>query len=508
MSMKEKSKSTVDVVLATPPSSKKKEFGLLSSAGTHRPPLNLLNIGAVLLEKGYSVHIIDGVTKKGGIKEVVESITTLNPRFIGLTAMTAHIHECGNMANELRKNLPEVPIIIGGIHVSTLPIETLHLFPSFDVGVVGEGEITIVELIEGIEKGKDISNTYGLVVRTEDGIRLTRPRELIKDLDILPLPAWHLLPNYVQTYQPTLSRKTRLPSAYIVTSRGCPYLCTFCNNTVHGRTFRSYSVDYIMKMVTHMVDVYKVRDLTIYDENLALRKDRIIEFCHRMISAKYDLTWSCDARADSINEEILDLMYKAGCRSIWFGMESGNPEILKKYNKKIKLEDLERASILTKRHKIKACGSFIIGGPWETKSTIRDTIRFAKKIKIDYFVPYFYTPIPGTPDYDKISQYGIVDLDYRSATMTQPTFAPHGMTFSDIYYWYIRSMISFYMQPRIIFRQIKEMGFLNFITSGFSFLLNSVNMLNRPQKLAGEEDKLFTSKLAEARECLTKSKII
>jgi len=474
-----------DVVLVVPPSSKKKEFGLLSGAGAYRPPLNLLNIAAVLLEKGYSVSVIDGVTKNKGPNEVVRSIIALKPRFIGFTSMTAHIYECGEMAGELHRNLPETPIIIGGIHISTLPIQTMQLFTSFDIGIVGEGENSVLELLEGIEKGGDISNIAGLVIRTKEGIKLTPPRALIDDLDTLPLPAWHLLPDYIQTYQPTLSRKSRLPSAYIVTSRGCPCQCSFCNNIVHGRTFRSYSVDYIMKMVAYMVGAYKVRDLTIYDENLALKKERIIDFCHRMISANYDLTWSCDARVDSIDEEIAGLMYKAGCRSIWFGMESGNAEILRRYNKRIKLEDSENAVNLTKRYKIRASGSFIIGGPGETRDTIKDTLHFAKRIGLDYFIPYYYTPIPGTADYNIITRYGNADLDYRSATMTQPTFAPHGMSFHDIRNWYIRSLLYFYTQPRIVFMMVKEIGFLNIIKSVFFFLFNVIiNVIMTPEYTA------------------------
>lgn len=472
----------VDIVLAVCPSSKKKEFGLLSGAGANRPPLNLLNLGAVLLERGYSVSVIDGVTKNGGIREVVDSIVSLKPRFIGLTAMTAHIYACADMANALRENLPDTPIIIGGIHLSTLPIQTMQLFSSFDIGIVGEGENTIIELIESIEKGKDISKVCGLVIRTNGSIRLTPPRALIGNLDTLPLPAWHLLPDYVRTYQPTLSRKIRLPSAYIVTSRGCPYACSFCNNTVHGRTFRSYSVDYIMKMIAHMVSTYGVRDLTIYDENLALNKGRVTEFCRRMITADYDLTWSCDARVDSVDDEMLELMHRAGCRSIWYGMESGNAQILKRYNKSIKLEDSQRAAELTRKHKIKTSGSFIIGGPQETAGTIRDTISFAKRIGLDYFVPYFYTPIPGTLDYDTITRQGTADLDYRSATMTQPTFAPHGMTFSDVRNWYIRALAYFYLQPRIIFSLIKDIGLLNLLKSSFSFLFNAIGVIIMPDK--------------------------
>jgi anaerobic magnesium-protoporphyrin IX monomethyl ester cyclase len=490
MNTTSQSRYAVDVVLATAPSSFDKEFGILSGGGAFRPPLNLLNLGAVLLENDYSVHIADGV-KMGNARDFTNKVTELNPRYIGLTSMTAHIHSCGQIAEQLRKNLPHARIIVGGVHITTLPEETMRMFPAFDVGVVGEGDRTIIELIKGLDDGEDLSQIKGLVLRDGDDIQMTPPRELIKDLDSLPMPAWHLLPDYVQTYQPTLSRRTRLPSAYIVTSRGCPFSCTFCTNEVHGRTFRSYSVDYIMDMISHLVDTYEIRDLTIYDENLALNKKRIASLCQRLIESNYDLTWSCDARVDSVDDEILRLMSEAGCRSIWFGMESGNQDILERYDKRITLEDCQNAVTLCKKNRIKAAGSFIIGGPEETRETIRDTIRFARRLKLDYFVPFFYTPIPGTPDYKDITKYGTCDLDYRSATMTQPTFAPHGMTFKDIRYWYIRAFLSFYSQPRVIFQEIRSIGLKQVIVKGTVSLLSILKaslwrILGRPGKARKE----------------------
>lgn len=470
------SNQTVDVVLAQVPSSADKEFGMLSGGGSFRPPLNLLNLGAVLLEQGYSVEIVDGV-KVDDLSEFLKIIIDLNPRFIGLTAMTAHIHSCGFVARQLQKELHQIPIILGGVHVTTLPEETMRQFPAFDIGVIGEGDHTIVELIESLDNGKELSQIQGIIFRTGDDVFITPPRGSIRELDSLPMPAWNLLPDYVETYKPTLSRRTRLPSAYIVTSRGCPFGCTFCTNEVHGRSFRSYSVNYIMRMITYLVDNFGIRDLTIYDENLALDRKRIISLCERLIDANYDLTWSCDARVDCVDDEILKRMSEAGCRAVWFGMESGNPEILKRYDKRITLDDCRNAVSLCRRNNIKASGSFIIGGPEETVETIRDTIRFAKELKLDYFVPFFYTPIPGTRDYLDIENYGICDLDYRSATMTQPTFAPHGMTFKDIHYWYIRSFLSFFSQPRIVFREIKLIGVKNVLVKGMAFLYNVLNIL-------------------------------
>ncbi|MFH1748829.1 MAG: radical SAM protein [Planctomycetota bacterium] len=460
----------VDIVLINPPSTTEQEFGLLSGGGAPRPPLNLLNLGALLIQHGYRVAIVDGPVLTTGLDGVVEHVVASAPRFIGITSMTAFIHASGALAARLKHRLPDVPIIIGGIHVSTLPEETLELFPAFDVGVVGEGDVTLVELLQAIEQGQTLTGVPGLVVRAPSGPRRTLPRQLIADLDVLPLPAWELLPDYVTTYQPTVSRRTRLPSAYVVTSRGCPFRCTFCNNVVHGRRFRSYSVSYIMRMIDHLVEHYGIRDVTIYDENLALRRSRIVELCQRMRASGYDLTWSCDARADSVDEEVLAMMHAAGCRSIWYGMESGNPAILKRYDKSITLEKLETAARLTHQHGIKACGSFIIAGPSETPQTIKDTIRFARRLPLAHFVPFFYTPVPGTPDYSDIEQYGTADLDYRSATMTRPTFAPHGMTFADVRYWYMRATLSWYARPSAVWRMLREMGPRSLLKTGFLFI--------------------------------------
>lgn len=473
------SNEKIDVLLVTVPTSVDQEFGLLSGGGAHRPPLNLLNIGATLLQSGYHVKIIDGASSEITIDEFFARAVAANPRHIGLTAMTAHIHKAGEIANRLREALPQTTIIIGGIHVSTLPEETMNLFPAFDIGVIGEGDITIVDLVKCLDAGGDLSQIAGIIYREGTELRTTPARPLIKNLDDLPLPAWHLLPGFVTTYMPTMTRRTRLPSAYIVTSRGCPFSCTFCNNIVHGRTFRSYSVPRLMEIVNHMVNVYKVRDLTIYDENLALDRKRITDFCNRLIEFNYDLTWSCDARADCIDDEIVSLMARAGCRSIWFGMESGNSDILKRYKKKLNLDDISKAVSFTKKHGVKACGSFIIGGPQETPATIKDTIRFAKSLKLDYFVPFFYTPVPGTTDYADISRYGTVDLDYRSANMTRPTFAPHGMTLNQVYYWYNRALISFYCTPRTILSFLSGNNPLQIMKMGFSFIFNMFKLLLR-----------------------------
>lgn len=471
-------KAELDIVLVNPPTTTEQEFGLLSGAGAYRPPLNLLNLGVSLIQKGYSVEIIDGPVLSGGVQNIIKKIKNLNPKYVGITSMTAFIHIAAFIASEIHRFLPDILVIIGGIHITTLPEKTMRSFPDFDIGILGEGEITLIELLDALKHKKSIFDINGLIYRDKKKeFILTGKRELIKNLDILPLPAWQLLPDYIKTYQPTSSRRTRLPSAYIVTSRGCPFACTFCNNSVHGRSFRSYSVDYLMKIVDYMIEVYNIKDLTIYDENLALDKKRITEFCDRLIKENYDLTWSCDARADSVDADLLKLMYDAGCRSIWYGMESGNEKILKRYNKGLKLEHLKTAALLTIKQGIKSCGSFIIGGPEETPDTIRDTIRFAKKSKLTHFIPFYYTPVPGTIDYPGIKDFGTVNLNYEDATMSKPTFAPWGMTFQQVEKWYCISLLSFYLRPQIIFRLIREMGFTDLIKLCISVIRNILSKL-------------------------------
>jgi len=449
--------------LINPPSTFEQEFGILSAAGAPRPPLNLLNLAATARQAGHEIRILDAASTGISLQPFVEQVVGANPDVVGISAMTAHIHTAGRLAARLKARLPSVPVVVGGAHVSALPEETMERWPAFDVGVVGEGDLTIVELMEALDEGRDLEAVPGLVVRRNGRRLLTRRRPLIKDLDTLPFPAWDLLPDFTTLYQPTATRRVRLPSAYLVSSRGCPYRCTFCSNSVHGRTFRSYSVDYLMRMVEHLIDLFGVRDITVYDENLAVNRQRLVELCRRLIEADHDLTWSCDARADNLGPDLTALMYRAGCRSVWMGMESGDPEMLARYRKGTSIDDYRRATRWCKQAGLLCNGSFIIGGPGETRASLRRSLAFARQVDLDYFTPFYCTPLPGAPMYNEVHKHGTFFSDYSLATMTFPTFIPHGLTARELQVWYVWSLFAFYIRPAKLLFVLEQMGPRHFL---------------------------------------------
>lgn len=448
------------VVLINPPSSIEAEFGVLAGGGGFRPPLNLIYLASVLRENQYDVEIIDAPVQCKSYHELIEKVKALKPDYCGLTAMTLTIYPAVKAADMIKKEYPDCPIIIGGAHLSAAPEETMKMFTSFDFGVVGEGELTLLEFLEAHRKRRDLDSVCGIIYRAGKDLKRTKPRPMIQNLDILPFPAWDLLPNYVETYKPSKVRQIRFPSAYIATSRGCPFKCSFCDNVVHGHSFRSHSVDYIMRMIYKLIEDYHIKDLTIYDENLTINKKRITEFCERILKENLDLTWSCDARADSVTPELLSLMYKAGCRSISYGIESGDQEVLDFYNKKLTLEEIEYAVRETKIAGIITSGFFIIGGPTETEETIKRTIRFSKKIPLDYFTPFYFNCFPNSPLYDRINDYGEFDPDYSKANMSKPVFIPKGLTEKRLIKLFNRSLFSFYLRPSKVGFLFKQLGFL------------------------------------------------
>ncbi len=467
------------LVLVNPPTTFEQEFGLLSAAGAPRPPLNLLNLAATVRQAGHEVRILDAAGTGMSLESFVEEIIAARPDVVGITAMTAHIDTAGRAAQAVKQWLPRVRVVLGGAHVSALPEETMERWAAFDVGVVGEGDLTIVELVDALDRGRDLKQVAGLLVRRDGRVVRTEPRPLIADLDTLPFPTWDLLAGFATLYQPTASRSVRSPSAYLVSSRGCPYRCTFCSNAVHGRSFRSYSVDYLMGMIEHLISEFGVRDITIYDENLAVNRRRLTGLCRRLIEAGHDLTWSCDARADSLTPEVVELMYRAGCRSVWMGMESGDPEMLRRYRKGTTVEQYRKASHWCREVGIVCNGSFIIGGPGETQGSLRRSLAFAREIELDYFTPFYCTPLPGAPMYETVHEHGTFLSDYSLATMTGPTFIPRGFTLRGLQAWYVWSLVSFYARPSKLLMVCRQMGPWEFVKALGRTALNLLRWAGR-----------------------------
>ena len=265
------------VVLVNPPMRPEQVYGSIVEWGSISPPTGLCYIAAFLREKGYDVCIIDAEALKLDTTGTVEEILRQNPDMVGIACKTLWIVNAHTLAGKLKERIPQIPIVAGGNHVTALPERTLKEFPSFDILIIGEGEHTLLELIESLNTGGTLHNVNGLAFRAKDEIHITHPRVRIRNLDDLPFPAYDLLPDMATRYTPVLTYVEKLPAFSIVTSRGCPGQCTFCDRKVFGNRLTTHSPEYILALIKELYHKYGIRYLVFDDDNLLLKKNHLFK---------------------------------------------------------------------------------------------------------------------------------------------------------------------------------------------------------------------------------------
>lgn len=445
------------IVLVNPPLTLEERYGALGKGGTSLPPLGLTILAAVIRENSIPVSILDSAILALNYAKSLELILKENPGYVGFTAVTVSVYKAAKLAKMIKEVRPDIVTIIGGPHLTAIPEETMRRFSEFDIGVVGEGEITTVNLIKALENHEDINKIPGLIFRQNGQIVNTGRASLIEDLDTLPYDAWDLLPNFPFAYKSSVHKLGRFPTTSIISSRGCPYQCRFCDNSMFGRYVRAYSAGHVIEMIKYLQKTYGIKDIFFNDDNFVMLKDRVLEICDLLQRDNIDLTWGCYSRVDNINDiELLKRMKQAGCWRISFGLESGSQEILNFYKKNETLEQMEKAMEMTRQVGIRAKGFFMLGNFLETEETMRKTIDFAKRIKIDDFHITFLTPLPGSEIYEIADKYGKFENDWRKMSMWYPVFIPNGLTREVLEKYYKKALFEFYCRPSVIFSYLKS----------------------------------------------------
>jgi anaerobic magnesium-protoporphyrin IX monomethyl ester cyclase len=447
-----------DIVFLNLPVSDKELYGNFAVSASHEPPLGLCYLAAVTRAKGYKTKIIDAKVEGLNFKQAAEKIINYKPQFVGITAVTLSIVAARKFAKLLKQNDPGLKIILGGPHITALPKETMEYSDAFDVGVIGEGEATIIELLDALRQKVPLEGVSGIVYRNNGKIAITSPRQMINDLDILPMPAWDLLPRLDRHYFPPPPSLYRLPSFSIITSRGCPYNCIFCDKSAFGNKIRSHSPDYVLRMIKDLYNNYNIRDLRINDDNFVLLRQNVFEICRLLKEEKLDLSFCCLSSVQVINEETARALKGAGCWQLRFGLESGSQRILDNIQKCANLNQARRAIGLTHDSGIESYGFFMIANPGETKETIRETIDFAKSLPLDVFKLNFLTPLPGCNLWNNAEEYGTFNRSWEKLSFhIEPMFIPYGLTKEEIVQYKKVAFREFYLRPKIIFLYLKKL---------------------------------------------------
>ncbi len=365
------------------------------------PSLGLAYLAAIAEQEGHEAAIFDmGLRPNKSIPDEIEEIVAWRPDVIAFTSMTTSYQSVEESVALLKEALgPKTPIIIGGPHATTLPELTLQN-PHIDFLVYGEGEYVFRDWLRQIAAGNtQWDKNVGLWYKDADGNVVNGgERELIPDLDELPFPARHLFdlkayPLYAPTGEQMLT---------LLTSRGCPYKCSFCFKGIVGRTYRQRTPENIVAELRELIERYGVRNFYFMDDLFTINVKRLEVILDYFIEQNLGVRWRCLARVDRVNPELLKKMYQAGCRQIHFGIESGNEEILKKTAKHINLDQVRQAIEWTEDAGIMSKGYFILGLPGDNEQTMHETIEFAASLRLSEAMFSIATPMPGTELWEEL----------------------------------------------------------------------------------------------------------
>ena len=437
-----------DLLLIDPPWIIEDNKNLWKNIGSRLPSLGIAYIASMIETEGASVRILDCTAEEIALTKIEDRLKTFSsPKFVGITATTPLIINAYKIAGIVKKLFPSTKVVLGGVHPSVLPDESLNN-PDVDFVVRDEGEITVKELLSGVP----IEKIEGLSWKM-NGKMLHNPiRPLIKNLDEIPLPAYHLLP--MKKYYPAVGSYKRLPAISIFATRGCPGRCTFCYRTFYGKV-RARSADNILNEIKILQRDYGIKEIAFYDDTFTLFKNVVSEFCQKILEQKIDIVWSCFTRVDYVNEEILKAMKKAGCHLILFGVESADENILKNINKRISLEQVREVVEICRKIGIETRASFMIGNSGETEETIKKTIDFAIDLDPDEVQFNITTAYPGTELFKWADEMGyILDKDWSNYNMSYLNLHLPTVSQERLRYYYKLSHTRFYIRPKIIARRL------------------------------------------------------
>lgn len=400
------------VLLVVPIPSRHNDFAIQFIVNYYAPNMSLATIAGYLISRNIEVEIFDGIMDSSLIN-LYKKIENFAPTHIGLTAFTQNINSAWKTAKAIKTKISQIPITVGGIHVSALPEESLAECPYIDYVIIGEGEESFYALLENIDTPQNFNKIKGLGYRSNSKIIINPPSDHYIDMDTLTTPAWHLfdLKKYNEIPFKNKHIKTNSQGFFLQTTRGCPYLCKFCSRNF-GNQVRQKSPHIVVDEISFLINSYNAQYLLFADSSFTLNKEYAKKLCTLIIERGLNkkISWSCQTRIDKLDKEVLSLMKKAGCVSIFVGMESGSQKMLDSINKGIKINDFLEALKDVKKAGIDTVTNFILGLPGETPEDIKKSISISLALPLDFASFNIFTPFPGSEFYKTLSASNTINL--------------------------------------------------------------------------------------------------
>ncbi|MFA6433121.1 MAG: radical SAM protein [Elusimicrobiales bacterium] len=424
-----------------------------------QPSLGLAYLAGSLL-RSHEVEIID-FGKTGRREDLFKAaLKRFQPDVVGFQCYTSEIGEAKKLAGLTRRELPAAVVVAGGPNPTLCPEETMSkLGPAVDYILRGETEETFPKFLENLHNSAAFPGIPGLVWRENGRLRVNE-MSLIADLDSLPLPAWHLINP--QEYPPAQHGAffKRFPIAPIITTRGCPFSCSFCTAPIlSGKTMRRRSAESVMSEIGLLYRDFGIREIHIVDDNFTLNKEHAVSILKKIIESglPISLSFPNGVRINTLDAELLELMKQSGVYLISVGIESGSDDTLKRMNKQLTVKLIREKVELIRSKGIDLAAFFVIAFPDETAEDIRKSIDFSLELPLLRANYFTFFPLPLTPICDKLRESGeIGSEDISDLMLNSVPYAPKGLTRRQVRNLQREAFLRFYLRPRILFRNLRQ----------------------------------------------------
>ncbi|MDO5835867.1 MAG: radical SAM protein [Methanobacterium sp.] len=436
----------MNVLFINPPyfNSKYKFIGLVA------PPLGIAYMAAVLEENNIDVKIIDAAALEMTWDALETEIKRISPDLVAITALTPTIDKALETAELTKKTCPQATVVMGGYHPTFNYLEMLAR-DYVDIVMMGEGEYTMLELVETLEEGGDLKNVKGIAY----GGVVNPPRPLINDLDELPFPARHLLP---MDHYKILNMK--LHTATMISGRGCPMQCSFCASAaLHGNRLRMRSPENVVDEMEHLINDHNSGMIAFMDDTFTLKPSRVEDICDEIKRRNMDVYWGCTARADTLNEKLLRKLSDSGCITMFLGVESADQQQLDRVNKQMTIEKIRQAFKLSRENDIRTIASVVLGMPGDTKESIGRTVKFVRELNPSYALFSLATPYPGTRFYQEAVQDNLIKVkDWSKYTLLSPVLETVDCSLDELKKMQKKAFRQFYLRPVYLMKQVRMDG--------------------------------------------------